>query len=1160
MPPRRRKPSGGRKSRSRPRDGSAHRSPEAPEATAAATAAATTAASSTATAGERPALAPAARAPEPPTSQAQGSNRGASTERAAGAQAAPCPASRPIVPAKGPSGAPSASQTPDPTPAPAGDSPGGAAARRNAGSADGAADDSGAAAAAAAGADGRPAAPARDAAASPAAGAASGEAPRGAAAGPESPAPREVTDGGPSGPPEGASGQSARAVAQEPSFSFPPPERGKGGREAGSPPLTAGVSPSDGVGSAPRDAEGSAAPRGEAAAPAPAAVGVAHLHHSKIKGGRWTVARFFLISCAYSSAWMAVASQMAYLRELHGPSVLLHLNVAYFVPPVPLLVACTVVDARLEARLGPARSLRARLVFALVAYACAALAVPRAAASLPALLTAVAILGLAGGVAYSASYQLVSKFANKSVIALGLGFCASGPLVGAFETILGVATVPTLAACWRLYAAVAGVAIAGCWASISVVNRHRVAIDGVLVLGVPPPEAALEDGRTPAGSRTLSGGCPLGALGSGAQGDPQRSRELPRALLDGESDAGSHDLVRPLLDEEGKGEEGIDDGTGAAGDTSSDPFPPGAGLARRGSATSSQPVPVAPSALGGSPSPVTSPYEQPLGAATPASAATLPYVPPIHLPSSAPTYVDPHALWSTVSNASQLHALASNPALLHAVSLPPSLPGVLPHLPSDRAASYLHSPVVSTSASRRISTALSWSMADLVDTTLGDAVDDEAELPLAGIVTDSLADTAGEPEGGAPISGTLLLGEDALVWQHHVEEELRHEAAAANADHAALPGSRGSSGSGIAALNDWLKQSLGDKPGATGDLGGDLSTPRRAAHAAGFGPPSRSSSGAPHHGRPPLPSPLPRSKLGSRAPTPQPSSVASLLAAGVLVPSPAASGELGVPDAGAATSGQPAAAAEAALPSGPVASADEAALPEGGASLPYSEADEEAAEKAPLLAGGAVAEKATAAADGAAGGAFARAPDGAAIVVTTLSPDEDGSPPSRFVVARRIAPHLTVMFVSTFLSLMLFPLFTLVPSSGRLGDALAARLFFAKVFADVAGRFLPRVSFAKPRTPTPLLLGVAFKCVLAATFVLYLRAPPGLRSDHFAVALVACIWLIGGWVNSGANMLAPARAGHASRAVAAGIVAIAFQAAHFAGLAAAAVIEHTLKR
>ena len=48
----------------------------------------------------------------------------------------------------------------------------------------------------------------------------------------------------------------------------------------------------------------------------------------KIKGGRWTVFRFFLVSTAYTSVWLAVSSQLGSYRELFGPQVLLQLNIA----------------------------------------------------------------------------------------------------------------------------------------------------------------------------------------------------------------------------------------------------------------------------------------------------------------------------------------------------------------------------------------------------------------------------------------------------------------------------------------------------------------------------------------------------------------------------------------------------------------------------------------------------------------------------------------------------------------------------------------------------------------------------------------------------------------------------------------------------------------
>lgn len=52
-------------------------------------------------------------------------------------------------------------------------------------------------------------------------------------------------------------------------------------------------------------------------------------------------------------------------------------------------------------------------------------------------------LGLFSGIAFSASYQLVARFANKNVIALGLGCSASGPLVLLLQLALNMGPTPT---------------------------------------------------------------------------------------------------------------------------------------------------------------------------------------------------------------------------------------------------------------------------------------------------------------------------------------------------------------------------------------------------------------------------------------------------------------------------------------------------------------------------------------------------------------------------------------------------------------------------------------------------------------------------------------------------------------------------------------------
>lgn len=65
-------------------------------------------------------------------------------------------------------------------------------------------------------------------------------------------------------------------------------------------------------------------------------------------------------------------------------------------------------------------------------------------------------LGLFNGVAFSASYQLVSRFANKNVISLGLGFVGGGIVTLALQLVLGVGRHRSWAREVAMYEAVAG--------------------------------------------------------------------------------------------------------------------------------------------------------------------------------------------------------------------------------------------------------------------------------------------------------------------------------------------------------------------------------------------------------------------------------------------------------------------------------------------------------------------------------------------------------------------------------------------------------------------------------------------------------------------------------------------------------------------------------
>lgn len=59
------------------------------------------------------------------------------------------------------------------------------------------------------------------------------------------------------------------------------------------------------------------------------------------------------------------------------------------------------------------------------------------------LLSLTVVLGLVSGIAFSASYQLVARFANKNTISLGLGCVGSGIVTLAFQLALNMGATPT---------------------------------------------------------------------------------------------------------------------------------------------------------------------------------------------------------------------------------------------------------------------------------------------------------------------------------------------------------------------------------------------------------------------------------------------------------------------------------------------------------------------------------------------------------------------------------------------------------------------------------------------------------------------------------------------------------------------------------------------
>lgn len=60
--------------------------------------------------------------------------------------------------------------------------------------------------------------------------------------------------------------------------------------------------------------------------------------------------------------WTALSSMLASFKDMFGPAVLLQLNLAYFLPSIPVLFLQTQYDSVLDQKIGLPRAMAARMV------------------------------------------------------------------------------------------------------------------------------------------------------------------------------------------------------------------------------------------------------------------------------------------------------------------------------------------------------------------------------------------------------------------------------------------------------------------------------------------------------------------------------------------------------------------------------------------------------------------------------------------------------------------------------------------------------------------------------------------------------------------------------------------------------------------------------
>eukprot|EP00892_Ulva_mutabilis_P011412 jgi/Ulvmu1/8643/UM046_0048.1 len=153
---------------------------------------------------------------------------------------------------------------------------------------------------------------------------------------------------------------------------------------------------------------------------------------------------FFSVAVGFSMPWTALSSELSFLKTLHGPDFLLHLNLASCAPCLPTLILQLLFDQRLNRRFGTAQATLVRQCCGLTIGTLCCASLPFLPWTEKAVLLAVgALMGAAGSVAFGSSSQLVARYPAHCGQALALGIVAAGPTVLLLQAALHIDAHPS---------------------------------------------------------------------------------------------------------------------------------------------------------------------------------------------------------------------------------------------------------------------------------------------------------------------------------------------------------------------------------------------------------------------------------------------------------------------------------------------------------------------------------------------------------------------------------------------------------------------------------------------------------------------------------------------------------------------------------------------
>ena len=116
---------------------------------------------------------------------------------------------------------------------------------------------------------------------------------------------------------------------------------------------------------------------------------------------------------AFMILWILVTAQLGHYGKLYGPAILLQLNIAFYLPSIPLLLLSPILERWLDAAAGHVPSMALRVnagLFGCLVLCAAFPFLPEHPHNPGLLLGLVAVLGVLSSLAFSTTYQLVQNF------------------------------------------------------------------------------------------------------------------------------------------------------------------------------------------------------------------------------------------------------------------------------------------------------------------------------------------------------------------------------------------------------------------------------------------------------------------------------------------------------------------------------------------------------------------------------------------------------------------------------------------------------------------------------------------------------------------------------------------------------------------------------